>query len=167
MRIQLLSPAGEIHRNGTGIFKTSLRYAPLTLTTQARLFGDLPNEQSVWMSHGDAVSEAPPGFTVTATSTGAPVIQEHRDVCVGISVPAAPAPAGGYPVLIFAHGTGGSFAEQFAKTGFAQAFRQKRRGFVLILNYQNSRATYVSFVVHRTMRQIGVAMAGRRLAARR
>ena len=25
------------------------------------------------MSHGDAVSEAPPGFTVTATSTGAPV----------------------------------------------------------------------------------------------
>src|SRR4028119_330019 len=25
------------------------------------------------MSHGDAVSAAPPGFTVTATSTGAPV----------------------------------------------------------------------------------------------
>ena len=33
MQIQLLSPAGEIHRSGTGIFKTSLRYAPLTLTT--------------------------------------------------------------------------------------------------------------------------------------
>ena len=30
-------------------------------------------EQNVWMSHGDAVSQAPPGFTVTATSTGAPV----------------------------------------------------------------------------------------------
>ena len=37
MRIQLLSPAGEIHRNGTGIFKTALRYAPLTLTTLAAL----------------------------------------------------------------------------------------------------------------------------------
>src|SRR5436305_5267966 len=37
MKIQLLSPAGEIHRNGTGIFKTSLRYAPLTLTTLAAL----------------------------------------------------------------------------------------------------------------------------------
>src|SRR5437588_869739 len=37
MRIQLLSPAGEIHRSGTGIFKTSLRYAPLTLTTLAAL----------------------------------------------------------------------------------------------------------------------------------
>jgi radical SAM superfamily enzyme YgiQ (UPF0313 family) len=37
MRIQLLSPAGEIHRNSTGIFRTSLRYAPLTLTTLAAL----------------------------------------------------------------------------------------------------------------------------------
>src|SRR5438132_1558795 len=37
MRIQLLSPAGEIHRHGTGIFKTALRYAPLTLTTLAAL----------------------------------------------------------------------------------------------------------------------------------
>src|SRR5919206_4786483 len=46
---------------------------PLTVTTQGRLFGELPIQQSVWMSHGDAVSQAPPGFTVTATSTGAPV----------------------------------------------------------------------------------------------
>src|SRR6476646_3117992 len=37
MKIHLLSPAGEIHRNGSGIFKTSLRYAPLTLTTLAAL----------------------------------------------------------------------------------------------------------------------------------
>jgi radical SAM superfamily enzyme YgiQ (UPF0313 family) len=37
MKIQLLSPAGEIHRNTTGIFKRSLRYAPLTLTTLAAL----------------------------------------------------------------------------------------------------------------------------------
>jgi radical SAM superfamily enzyme YgiQ (UPF0313 family) len=37
MRIQLLQPAGAIHRHGTGIFKRSLRYAPLTLTTLAAL----------------------------------------------------------------------------------------------------------------------------------
>src|SRR4029077_10078235 len=37
MKIQLLSPAGEIHRNTTGIFKTALRYAPLTLTTLAAM----------------------------------------------------------------------------------------------------------------------------------
>src|SRR4051794_34684594 len=42
MKIQLLLPAGEIHRNSTGIFKTALRYAPLTLTTLAALVpGDL------------------------------------------------------------------------------------------------------------------------------
>ncbi|GAA0897944.1 glutamine-hydrolyzing GMP synthase [Virgisporangium aurantiacum] len=34
---------------------------------------DLPAAPSVWMSHGDAVSAAPPGFTVTASSPGAPV----------------------------------------------------------------------------------------------
>jgi radical SAM superfamily enzyme YgiQ (UPF0313 family) len=37
MKIQLLSPAGEIHRNKSGIFKRSLRYAPLTLTTLAAM----------------------------------------------------------------------------------------------------------------------------------
>ncbi len=37
MKVQLLLPAGEIHRNTTGIFKRSLRYAPLTLTTLAAL----------------------------------------------------------------------------------------------------------------------------------
>ena len=30
-------------------------------------------ELDVWMSHGDCVTEAPPGFTVTAASAGAPV----------------------------------------------------------------------------------------------
>jgi len=37
MKIQLIQPAGEIHRHRTGIFKRSLRYAPLTLTTLAAL----------------------------------------------------------------------------------------------------------------------------------
>ena len=41
MKIQLLSPAGEIHRNGTGIFRRALRYAPLTLTTLAALVPEL------------------------------------------------------------------------------------------------------------------------------
>src|SRR5262245_34202097 len=40
MKVQLLLPAGEIHRNQTGIFKTALRYAPLTLTTLAALVPD-------------------------------------------------------------------------------------------------------------------------------
>ncbi|QNH96530.1 glutamine-hydrolyzing GMP synthase [Corynebacterium anserum] len=37
------------------------------------LHDGLAETHQVWMSHGDAVSEAPEGFTVTATSEGAPV----------------------------------------------------------------------------------------------
>lgn len=37
------------------------------------LHGGLPTRQPVWMSHGDAVTDAPAGFEVTATSAGAPV----------------------------------------------------------------------------------------------
>jgi GMP synthase (glutamine-hydrolysing) len=37
------------------------------------LHSDLPENQPVWMSHGDAVTAAPEGFDVVATSAGAPV----------------------------------------------------------------------------------------------
>ncbi|WP_040586883.1 glutamine-hydrolyzing GMP synthase [Sciscionella marina] len=37
------------------------------------LHAGLPERQPVWMSHGDSVTEAPEGFTVTAASEGAPV----------------------------------------------------------------------------------------------
>ena len=38
-----------------------------------QLHSDLPETQSVWMSHGDAVTAAPDGFEVVASSAGAPV----------------------------------------------------------------------------------------------
>lgn len=37
------------------------------------LLAGSPTQQTVWMSHGDAVQEAPPGFSVLATSPGSPV----------------------------------------------------------------------------------------------
>ncbi|MBQ1071987.1 glutamine-hydrolyzing GMP synthase [Micromonospora sp. C31] len=37
------------------------------------LLRELPDDLPVWMSHGDCVTEAPAGFTVTAESAGAPV----------------------------------------------------------------------------------------------
>ncbi|WP_040794635.1 glutamine-hydrolyzing GMP synthase [Nocardia higoensis] len=37
------------------------------------LHGGLPTVQPVWMSHGDAVTDAPEGFDVTGTTAGAPV----------------------------------------------------------------------------------------------
>jgi len=39
----------------------------------ASLFKGLPNEQVVWMSHGDLVQEAPEGFSVDATSPSCPI----------------------------------------------------------------------------------------------
>jgi GMP synthase (glutamine-hydrolysing) len=47
---------------------------PLTLTGDGgHLLTGLPGEQTVWMSHGDCVTVAPEGFTVTAASPRAPV----------------------------------------------------------------------------------------------
>ncbi|EFV14620.1 glutamine-hydrolyzing GMP synthase [Segniliparus rugosus] len=37
------------------------------------LHAGTPAKHPVWMSHGDSVTQAPPGFTVTANSPGAPV----------------------------------------------------------------------------------------------
>ncbi|MBS4197827.1 glutamine-hydrolyzing GMP synthase [Lederbergia citri] len=39
----------------------------------AHLFKGLPNEQVVWMSHGDLVQDAPEGFTVDATNPSCPI----------------------------------------------------------------------------------------------
>jgi GMP synthase (glutamine-hydrolysing) len=46
---------------------------PVRLQTRSVLFHDLPERQDVWMSHGDCVSVAPQGFSVTGGSPGAPV----------------------------------------------------------------------------------------------
>jgi GMP synthase (glutamine-hydrolysing) len=61
---------------GGTVTKTGLREfgsTPLAVTRSGALFDGLPESQDVWMSHGDSVSAAPPGYTVTASSAGAPV----------------------------------------------------------------------------------------------
>jgi GMP synthase (glutamine-hydrolysing) len=53
---------------------------PLTVTRPgSTLFEGTPEEQAVWMSHGDACSAAPEGFTVTAATEGAPVAAFEND----------------------------------------------------------------------------------------
>lgn len=42
------------------------------------LFAGTPDEQRVWTSHGDAVLEAPPGFTVTARTPTVPILAFER-----------------------------------------------------------------------------------------
>jgi GMP synthase (glutamine-hydrolysing) len=59
---------GTVAKTGTSEYgRTELK------VTGGELHSDLPSTQPVWMSHGDAVTAAPDGFTVVATSTGAPV----------------------------------------------------------------------------------------------
>ena len=47
--------------------------------TDSTLFDGQPEEQPVWMSHGDSVSEAPDGMRVTATTPGAAVAAFEDD----------------------------------------------------------------------------------------
>ena len=47
--------------------------ATITRTAGAKLFNSTLMEQTVWMSHRDAVSEVPEGFTVTASTDVCPV----------------------------------------------------------------------------------------------
>ncbi len=47
--------------------------AVMNIQNQNKLFHDLPEEQIVWMSHGDLVVEAPAGFTVDGTNPHCPI----------------------------------------------------------------------------------------------
>ena len=59
---------GTVARTGTSEYgRTELK------VVAGDLHSDLPGTQPVWMSHGDAVTSAPDGFEVVATSAGAPV----------------------------------------------------------------------------------------------
>ncbi|GMQ92563.1 MAG: glutamine-hydrolyzing GMP synthase [Acidimicrobiia bacterium] len=60
---------GAVASTGTSEFGP----AELTVTGGSLLFGDQPETQQVWMSHNDAVSDAPDGFVVTASTPDAPV----------------------------------------------------------------------------------------------
>jgi GMP synthase (glutamine-hydrolysing) len=64
-----LQLGGEVRRTGGGEYGRT----PLSVTGSSPLFTDLPVEQEVWMSHGDCIVGAPPGFTAIATTPGAPV----------------------------------------------------------------------------------------------
>jgi GMP synthase (glutamine-hydrolysing) len=60
---------GRVDRTGTAEFGGT----PLAVVEPGVLFSGLPAQQSVWMSHGDAVVEAPAGFAVTASTPQTPV----------------------------------------------------------------------------------------------
>jgi len=60
---------GEVARTGVAEYgRTALQ-----LTAGSALFGALPVDQDVWMSHADSIVGAPPGFRVTARTAMVPV----------------------------------------------------------------------------------------------
>jgi len=61
---------GTVQRTGLSEFGAT---PASILDTTSTLFNGQPTEQSVWMSHGDSVAQAPTGMKVTATTSGAPV----------------------------------------------------------------------------------------------
>ena len=74
MQLMALDLGGRVDRTGSSEFgKTELT------ATGGRLFGDLPAEQTVWMSHGDSVVAAPAGADVVAGSTATPIAAFEDD----------------------------------------------------------------------------------------
>ena len=47
--------------------------ASIDIKNESNMFKNLPNNQVVWMSHGDLVIETPEGFIVDATSSSCPI----------------------------------------------------------------------------------------------
>lgn len=60
------------------------------------------------------------GGAIAFDASGKAMVQSHMDVCFAMSVPKAAAPAGGYPVMLYGHGTGGSFSGQMGSGGLAK-----------------------------------------------
>lgn len=53
--------------------KSEFGRTEVNVNPSGKIFMNLPTKQSVWMSHGDAVTQAPPGFTVCAVTEDTPI----------------------------------------------------------------------------------------------
>jgi GMP synthase (glutamine-hydrolysing) len=67
---------GTVAHTGLGEYGAT---PALVSDSSSTLFNGQPAEQSVWMSHGDSVTEAPSGMKVTASTAGAPVAAFEDD----------------------------------------------------------------------------------------
>ena len=70
---------GRVARTGTAEYGRTA----LAIVDPGVLLAGLPASVNVWMSHGDAVAEAPPGFTVTS-STGVTPVASFEDTARGL-----------------------------------------------------------------------------------
>jgi GMP synthase (glutamine-hydrolysing) len=74
-QLMALQLGGTVSRTGQGEYgRTELTLNP---ASSSPLCPDWPSLSTVWMSHGDAITEVPPGFVATAVTPGAPVAAMH------------------------------------------------------------------------------------------
>ncbi|MDJ1135950.1 glutamine-hydrolyzing GMP synthase [Streptomyces iconiensis] len=75
-QLMAVTLGGTVDNTGSREYgRTDLTVSKVSST----LFEGTPAEQQVWMSHGDACSAAPEGFTVTASSSMVPVAAFEND----------------------------------------------------------------------------------------
>ena len=53
--------------------KSEFGRTDVSAQTNSKIFAGLPAQQKVWMSHGDAVTQAPAGFTICAVTADTPI----------------------------------------------------------------------------------------------
>ena len=76
MQAMAAALGGTVGNTGIGEYGKT----PVRLEEGSLLFGEMPREQTCWMSHRDSVVRAPAGFSVTASSDTTPVAgMEDRD----------------------------------------------------------------------------------------
>lgn len=75
-------------------------------------YGPVPLFQS-----GEAPYETPDSGEIRFED-GVPVVQDEVDLRFALTVPTTPMPADGYPIVLYAHGTGGDY-ETFVRNGVA------------------------------------------------
>lgn len=71
-----------------------------------KAYYNVPNIQS-----GGPPYAIPPEGKIVFDEAGNPVVQRQESVQVNITIPRAPMPVDGYPILIYAHGSGGQAVE--------------------------------------------------------
>jgi GMP synthase (glutamine-hydrolysing) len=117
---------GTVARTGTSEYgRTELK------VVGGDLHSDLPDTQPVWMSHGDAVTSAPDGFDVVATSAGAPVAafenRARRLAGVQYHPEVLHSPHGQQVLSRFLHEFAG-IAPDWTPAGIAEALIEQVRG---------------------------------------
>ncbi len=68
------------------------------------------------------------GGNIETDATGTPLVQGTEDVCMVMAIPkAVPVPPGGFPLVLYGHGTGGAFTSPLAD-GLAAQFATENGG---------------------------------------